>query len=248
MPTNDFNTLHLALPLQYLFPWPQLSGNNSAPLSAEKGAKMEINGYEIFPGANLQGANLYGANLRGADLSGADLAGANLVRADLRGADLDGADLRGANLSGADLRGADLRRANLGGADLRDADLRDAALGGADLGDADLSRTCLDPAAALPKLPAYFDGMEHDAEYIYGWRTKKSRHCRETEYVPGVYVAPWFSVDISTECHPGLYFASRQWCEKEYTGTDLVRVKVAKSDALRTQGGKWRCRKFEVVQ
>ena len=44
---------------------------------------VEVNGYTIKPGANLEGADLAGALLRdsnfsGANLSGADLKGANL--------------------------------------------------------------------------------------------------------------------------------------------------------------------------
>ena len=46
---------------------------------------MNINGYEIKPGANLEYANLRGANLRGADLEGANLIGANV-----KGTILDG--------------------------------------------------------------------------------------------------------------------------------------------------------------
>ena len=94
---------------------------------------MDVNGYEIKPGANLNyanlrdanlcGANLYKENLRGADLCGADLCGANLYKANLRGADLCGADLHN-----ADLRGADLRNADLCGVDLRGVDLSYAHL------------------------------------------------------------------------------------------------------------------------
>jgi uncharacterized protein YjbI with pentapeptide repeats len=62
---------------------------------------VEVNGYEIEPGADLEGANLQGADLRWAYLEGADLKGANL-----QGADLQGADLRWAYLEGADLKGA----------------------------------------------------------------------------------------------------------------------------------------------
>ena len=54
---------------------------------------MNVNGFEILPGADLRRADLRGA--------------------DLRGADLRGADLRGANLGGTTLWGADLRRARL---------------------------------------------------------------------------------------------------------------------------------------
>ena len=49
---------------------------------------VEVNGYKIKPGADLERAKL-----EGADLSGADLARANLFGAKLEGADLSGADL-----------------------------------------------------------------------------------------------------------------------------------------------------------
>ena len=44
---------------------------------------MEVNGYKIYPGANLDGANLTRAALARADLTGANLEGANLTRAKL---------------------------------------------------------------------------------------------------------------------------------------------------------------------
>ena len=110
---------------------------------------MNINGYEIKPGANLRSADLEGANIIGADLRGANLrcanlisanlSGAYLISANLEGADLRCANLRCANLSGADLSGADLSGADLSGADLRCANLRCANLSGADLSDANLS-------------------------------------------------------------------------------------------------------------
>jgi hypothetical protein len=59
---------------------------------------MNINGYEIKPGADLKGADLRGANLYGANLYGANLEGADLRYADLEGADLYDAKLQGAKL------------------------------------------------------------------------------------------------------------------------------------------------------
>ena len=49
--------------------------------SARSVVVVEVNGYTIEPGANLEGANLEGVDLfkvhlQGADLAGADLAGA----------------------------------------------------------------------------------------------------------------------------------------------------------------------------
>ena len=42
---------------------------------------MNVNGYEIGPGANLEGANLTYTNLEGANLTHANLKGANLADA-----------------------------------------------------------------------------------------------------------------------------------------------------------------------
>ena len=94
---------------------------------------MNVKGYEIKRGADLQGANLQGADLRRADLRDADLRYVDLRNADLWGVNLRDADLRGADLRDAALWGADLRRADLQGANLRDADLRRADLWGANI-------------------------------------------------------------------------------------------------------------------
>ena len=51
---------------------------------------MNINGYEIKPGANLKNANLKDAYLVGANLENANLEGANLKGASLVGAYLVG--------------------------------------------------------------------------------------------------------------------------------------------------------------
>ena len=72
---------------------------------------MEVNGYQIKPGANLKNANLTGANLEGADLGNAALR--LLVGANLKGANLKGANLVGASLAYANLKGANLEDANL---------------------------------------------------------------------------------------------------------------------------------------
>ena len=74
---------------------------------------MQVNGYEIGPGAKLIYANLIDADLRGADLRGANLREAWLSMATLRGANLTGANLTKATLSQADLSKADLTEAYL---------------------------------------------------------------------------------------------------------------------------------------
>ena len=49
--------------------------------SARNVEAVEVNGYEIGPGANLTGANLTGADLNGANLTGAHLTRATLDEA-----------------------------------------------------------------------------------------------------------------------------------------------------------------------
>ena len=99
---------------------------------------VEVDGYEIGPGAELSGAFLGEA-----DLSGVDLAGANLSGAALPGANLSGANLSGANFSGAALPGANLSEANLSGANLTGATAHGVYLNGADLSGAILDGTAL---------------------------------------------------------------------------------------------------------
>jgi len=225
--------------------------------------------------ANLCGANLYGADLRGANLCGADLYGANLCEAnlcganlyvanlyvadlreaDLCGADLCVADLYGVNLCEADLCGADLcesnlREANLRGADLCGADLCEANLYGADLREANLTWTILDPDI----LPSWIDdaeiisaGLEVRGEWIYGWRTETSQHVGNTKYVSGeTYTTPVFSGCPETECHPGIYFASKEWLNNNYSNKKLVRVRAMRHQTIHVKN-KWRARFIEVL-
>lgn len=182
--------------------------------------------------AGGQRAHLAGADLSGADLWGAQLMGADLSRARLSGAHLVGADLTGADLSGADLSGADLSRAQLMGTDLSGANL---------------SRTALDTSAPIPDATAALTvaGIAVRGGIVYAYRTARSTHAAEGDYeTPGEYVAPWFSVDPLTDCHPGLYLASRDWLEREYPGCPLVGVRARVEDVLATVGGKFRARRF----
>ena len=177
------------------------------------------NGRRNFRRANLIDVDLRGANLRGADLSWADL----------RGADLSGADLSGSNLSGADFRGGNLNWANLGRANLEG--------------------TCLDPAAThTPPTDGELDaaGLEYEGDTVYGWRSRTSRHCGNTEYSVGLeYTAHAFSVDATTECHPGLYMAGREWLAANDYPCD-IRVSCRRVDLIKAMG-KFRCRSLRVV-
>jgi len=206
---------------------------------------------EIFAVLDLHAAWLRGeaagarAHLEGAYLEGAYLGGANLVGANLGGANLVGANLVGANLVGADLRSADLRSANLRSANLRSADLRSANLRSADLGG-----TCLDPTATPPTISdaeIVAAGLELDGPWVLGWRTARSMHVGSAEYAPGsTHVAPWFSVDASTSCHPGIYFASRAWLDDEFgTRCAVVRCRALRAELVHA-GDKWRARRLWI--
>ena len=116
---------------------------------------MQVNGYEIKPGADLRCANLKGANLNGADLRCANLWGANLWVADLKGANLYGANLIGANLMGANLT---------------DADLKDASLEGAKI---DL----IPGHEELLKKVAEYALAEEDSLQMRNWHTCDTTHC-----------------------------------------------------------------------
>ena len=190
--------------------------------------------------ADLRDANLSDADLRDADLRYAILTDADLRYADLRGALLRGAILRGANLTDVDLSGAILR-----GADLTDADLRDAYLRG----------TCLSPDARMPRWTrdeAISAGLEigivDGRVVVWGYRTAVSRFAGSTKYTPGRwYDANALSVDTSTDCHPGVYLASREWLRAEYPGADLVRC-YAYADEVVHAGEKWRARRIFVTE
>ena len=190
--------------------------------------------------ADLNSAYLHGTNLRTADLRNTNFRSADLSNADLSHADLRNADLRNAYLRGAYLRGANLRCANLSESDLRDADLRDA----------DLTNTCLDPAAPLPPISIAVllaTGLTPAGNLVYGWRTATSQHCGETTYKPGErYDARWFSIDVHSPCHPGIYLASKEWLRTEYPGVELVEI-MCRHDELLRAGSKWRAKRIWIL-
>lgn len=156
---------------------------------------------------------------------------------------LVGASLDDASLDDASLDGASLDRARLNG-----ASLDKASLVGASLDKASLDGTCLDPQAPIPDATQALvaAGLAPDADgYVFAWRTRTSRCCGTTTYLPGEYVAPVFSVS-PTDCHPGLYFASREWLDRGHRFAPLVQVRVHVSD-IHAAGAKFRCRKFTVL-
>ena len=204
--------------------------------------------------AALWGANLWGANLGDANLEGANLARADLARADLARAYLPGANLARAYLTGANLAGANLARADLTGADLTGANLTDANLMHAYFTDANLTRTVLDPTIR-PEGALEADGWKRSGDHVRGWRSRRSTHVDDTEYVAGRrYVAPVFSVCGQTVCHPGIYLWPTRALAEAWTrkyGTDTVELSVLAADVQGAGLGaerKWRARAIEVVE
>jgi len=149
-----------------------------------------------------------------ADLSRADLSGADLSRATLCDANLSGAELSETNLSRANLCRADLSRANLCLSDLSDTNLT-----GANLRDTVLSPLRQPPDAISALVAAGIPILEGIA---YGWRTRYSMHKGNTHYAPGRYTANFFSTCAQTECHPGIYFSSRECLHLEYYEVEKV--------------------------
>jgi hypothetical protein len=194
----------------------------------------------------LSRAYLREANLRWTDLSGTDLSLANLRWAYLSEADLSGADLSGADLFGTSLFGTHLSKANLSGANLSGANLSLAVFT-----DTTLTGTILDPEAKLPKLSnkdIEAGGLEVYENRVYGWRTEHSQVAGNTHYtVEGSpYVAPVFSVDRHTACHPGIYLASKEWLVKNYGKETPIRCYCLRSELVHAKD-KWRCKRLWVV-
>lgn len=134
------------------------------------------------------------------------------------------------------------------------ANLARANLAGANLAGANLANTCLDPNNVIDPEPVIQwcanNNIPVDEDgYFVAWRTKKSRYIGSTVYEVGqTYTAPWFSTDANTDCHPGLYFATREYLEKSERGCDTVAVRVNVNDAVIIPSKGGRCRKFTVVK
>ena len=110
-----------------------------------------VDGYAVYPGANLAGAHLAGAmlsmvNLAGINFTGADLSGADLTLAILVTTNFTSANLSHANLAGQDLQNATLTDDNLGGANLSGANLSSANLTSVDLTSVNFAGAHLDYA------------------------------------------------------------------------------------------------------
>jgi hypothetical protein len=64
------------------------------------------------------------------------------------------------------------------------------------------------------------------------------------EYIWGWYGAPVFSVDIFTECHPGIYFASHEWVLYTYPNAEIVPVWCYRDEMIVADSkarAKWVC-------
>lgn len=129
------------------------TSNKSASSAAVIPGSKTVNGYLVYPGANLASANLQGANLGETNLAGINLAGANLTGANLAGTNLTGSNLAGANLTdcvlahanliGANLIGSNLIRTSITGVNLSGTNLSFTNLSGTDLSGTNLTGTNL---------------------------------------------------------------------------------------------------------
>jgi hypothetical protein len=182
----------------------------------------------------------------------ADLVGANFANANLTGARFECVNLTGADFYGADLTRADLTRANLRSANLTGARFEYAKLVSVNFKGADFTNTILDPNRPLRILSVEeltSAGLELDGEFVLGWRSKKSIHCGNTAYEVGKeYSASWFSSDETSACHPGIYFASKEWLKTNYPEEKkLVRVRARRDEVVHA-GDKFRAKRIWVLE
>jgi hypothetical protein len=215
--------------------WLVINKTKDADLSDAKLHGAKLSGANLR-GANLRGSNLRGANLRDAKLSIANLSDSNLSDSDLRGADLRGADLRDANLSGADLRGADLSDANLSGADLRGANLSGAK--------------------GLLTAREWLKQFKHNEIGVIVYkRIGSTCYPAPTGWViePGQFLEEVCNPLPTLNCACGVNFATREWCEREYTKSDLWECIITWQDIADVvvpynTDGKARCGRLMLVR
>lgn len=216
----------------------------------------------VVVNGSLRGANLSCAVITSTALRGLDFGAANLAAIVLEHSELDGSDFTCASLSSSSCAGAKFRRCNFLSANLKFGDFDNCDFTGANFADTGLSNasfkgailtgTCLDPAAPIPAIAdadlAGFDlRIEAGIEYVYGYRTRRSKHIGITEYEPGMtYTAPWFSVCPDTSCHPGIYMATAAWLAAEYPYSNKVRCRCLRKD-LHKAGDKFRAKAIEVL-
>ena len=192
------------------------------------------------------------ADLRSANLSFANLRYADLNSANLRSADLRSADLRFANLSYANLRFADLRSANLRFANLSSANLRSADLRSANLSSANLSQS---------------KGLLKAGEWI-SENFKKTRKgfvvykkIGDTSYTKpeswkieaGEFLEDVVNPHQTDDCGCGVNFGTREWCENNYSNSDLWECLILFEDAPDiivpyNTDGKARCGRLQLIK
>jgi uncharacterized protein YjbI with pentapeptide repeats len=226
-------------------------------------------------GADFEGADISGANFEKADLSWANLRRTNIdkktvidpkyrlvweivnqdsreknfSKADLSRTNLREIDFTLANLSKVDFSKADLSGVSFILANLNKSNFSGTYLGNTNFDKADLSSTILDPNAKIPSQDLsdweiWEDGL------LRGWRSENSPYYPASsgfKYIPGrTYVAPVFSLDISTVCHPGLHVCT-SIKDAFVWGYKIIEVAICPEDIIQSMG-KWRCRKFKVIK
>ena len=207
-------------------------GCTSLREALEKAVREKVNLYR----ANLEKANLSFVDLTGAKLQGADLRKANLYRANLQGANFSGAYLCFANLQGANLQGANLEGANLREAIFTNANVSDTVL--------DPSRPCPDATEALRAAGFSID----DQGFVLAYDPVVYFASPDCEREVGQrYKATHFSIDTTSACHPGLYFATKQCLTEKYPGQPWVKVRTH-VDSVVAAGDKFRARWLEVIE
>ena len=155
----------------------------------------------------------------------ANLSGADLSRADLSGADLSRANLFGANLSRANLSRANLSRANLSRADLKDTKNL-VKIMGVEIGN------------------YYWKYIgENLVNEGYKYRVGLNK-LKDGEI---------FASDPRVMCsYPGFHFASRSWCEREYSERRyLCKVRIPEGAQINepwATDGKASADMIEIVQ
>lgn len=179
-----------------------------------------------FANKNMSGAILDFSDLSCSDLSNSNLSKASLKKTNLFGANLGHSIFRCAKLLNctaensraiyANFSGANMRNSNFRYSDLHNSIFSYTDLIGTDFSFSALIGTYLDdevPIQGLSAAELREAGFHVRLDWVYGYRAKESYIATNPvskeimTYSPGkTYKAPFFSRDIMTSCHPGLYF------------------------------------------
>lgn len=192
------------------------------------------------------------ASFHYSDMTDMRFVDANFENADFSCTEVEKSKFICCNLRRASFYQADLGYAEFVNCDLSDADLTATVLKYTRFDNCILTGTCLDPDSPISDegragIYSYFP-VEDDGTFV-AYRTSVSQHVGRTVYTPGeTHIAPIFSTDMGTGCHPGLFFNTLDGMERNYPASDWVKVRVNIKDAMRTNSGKFRCRQFEVLE